>query len=239
MTPLAWMDVISTDIDRTLDYYAAMFGWTNEQLPLDHGEGYRVVRSGSVIVAGAEQVAPERELEPVWTLMIENDDARPLIDAAVAAGATETFELAPMLDLGRIAMVRDPWGATLGVWEPGTYRPSAVPELPGRLAGAVLTTPEVDDSIRFHRDVFGWEPVPGPHDLDAGLPTYVRSGPAASWMPILRGPATNPTSRESDPDPRLAEAGLTRCVDPTGASFYLLSHPGPTADPGHASAYHR
>lgn len=239
MTPLAWMDVISSDIDRTLEYYAAMFGWSSEQLPLDHGEGYRVVRSGPAIVAGAEQVAAERELAPVWTLMVESDDARSLIDTAVTAGATETFELAPMLDLGRIAMLRDPWGATLGVWEPGTYRPSAVPELPGRLTGAVLTTPEPDGSIGFHREVFGWELVGGPHDLDAGVPTFVESGGAASWMPILRGPASSPASGGSETSSRLAAAGLTRCADPTGASFYLLSHPGPTVDPRHSSAHHR
>lgn len=238
MIPLAWMDVISSDIDRTLDYYEAMFGWSNEQLPLDHGEGYRVVRSGSVIVAGAEQVAAERELAPVWTLMVESDDARSLIDAAVAAGATETFELSPMLDLGRIAMLRDPWGATLGVWEPGTYRPSTVPELPGRLAGAVLATPDADASVRFHREVFGWEPAAGPHDLDAGVPTFVTSG-AAAWMPILRAPAVIPEPGEPETDLRLADAGLARCTDPTGASFYLLSHPGPTADLRHSTAHHR
>lgn len=226
MIPLAWMDVISSDIDRTLDYYTEMFGWTSEQLPLDHGEGYRLVRSGSAVVAGAEQVAAERELEPVWTLMVECEDARSLIDAAVAKGAEETFVLESMLDLGRIAMLRDPWGATLGVWEPGTYRPSEVPDLPGRLCGAVLTTPEPDETIRFHRDVFGWEPAPWPHDVDAGIPIFARTGAAASWTPILRGPSNGTALHESPTDPRLADAGLTHCVDPTGASFYLLSHQG-------------
>lgn len=235
MTPLAWMDVISSDIDRTLDYYAAMFGWSNEQLPLDHGQGYRVVRSGSFIVAGAEQVAAERELAPVWTLMVESDDARSLIDAAVAAGATETFELSPMLDLGRIAMLRDLWGSTLGVWEPGKYRPSAVPELPGRLAGAVLFTPDVDATIRFHCEVFGWEAANGPHDLDAGVPTFVTSGPAA-WMPILRGPTAIPGPAEPETDSRLSNAGLIRYTDPAGASFYLLSQSEPIIDSRHQVA---
>ena len=238
MNPLAWMDVISSDIDRTLDYYAATFGWSNEVIPLDHGEGYRVVRSGDHIVAGAEQVAAERDLEPVWTLMVETDDARSLIDAAVVAGATESFELAPMLDLGRIAMLRDPWGATLGVWEPGSYRPSDVPELPGRLTGAVLTTPAPADSIGFHREVFGWQPSPGPHDLDAGVPAFVESGADdAAWTPILRGPAANTGCGESPSGSRLENAGLTRCVDPTGASFYLLA-PMATSRPAALAAQH-
>lgn len=225
MNPLAWMDVISSDIDRTLDYYTEVFGWSHEQLPIEHGEGYRVVRSGDVIVAGAEEVAAERELDPVWTLMVETDDARGVIDAGVAAGATETFELSPMLDLGRIAMLRDPWGATLGVWEPGTFRPSIVPASPGRLTGAVLATPAVEDSIRFHREVFGWQPALGPHDLEAGIPVYVEAGDTdAIWIPILSGPAVKTPSREGVAAPRLAEAGVHRCVDPMGASFYFVPY---------------
>lgn len=236
MNPLAWMDVISSDIDRSLDYYTELFGWSSESLPLDHGEGYQVVRSDTVIVAGAEQVAVERDLDPVWTVMVESDDAPSLIKAAVAAGASETFALAPMLDLGRIAMLRDPWGATLGVWEPGTFRPSAVPELPGRLVGAVLTTPAPEDSIRFHREVFGWEPAAGPHDLEAGVPAFIEQGAGpAIWTPILRWHGAEPAPGEPESGSRLAETGLTRCVDPMGATFHLLSHPWPSTRPPHAS----
>ncbi len=234
MTPLAWMDVISSDIERTLAYYAGLFGWSNETLMLDHGEGYRVVRSGEVIVAGAEQVAAERKLEPVWTVMVESEDARSLIESAVAAGATETFELAPMLDLGRIAMLRDPWGATLGVWESGSFRPSMVPDVPGRLAGAVLTTPEPDASARFHREVFGWTPMSGLGDLDAGVPVIVERGHAnAVWTPILSGDVDRAPLDDSSGSttPRLADAGLARCADPTGATFYLFSGAGPATKP--------
>lgn len=221
MNPLAWMDVISNDIDRTLDYYADRFGWTSEELPLDHGKGYRIVRSGSETVAGAEQVAAERKLDPVWTLMVETDDAPSLIEAAVAAGAEETFALAPMLDLGRIAMLRDPWGATLGVWEPGTFRPSAVPSVPGRLVGAVLTTPDPAASSNFHREVFGWASRPGPHDLEAGIPAFVeQGGEPAIWTPILHAPAADPEPGEPETATRLADAGLSRSVDPMGATFY-------------------
>jgi uncharacterized protein len=210
MTPLAWMDVISTDIERTLASYAETFGWTSEELALDHGEGYRLVRSGGAVVAGAEQVAPERGLAPVWTVMVETDDAPALLATAVASGAEVTFDLAPMLDLGRIAMLRDPWGATVGVWEPGSFRPSAVPDVPGRLVGAVLTTPQVEAASRFYQDVFGW--TAGPTDrLEAGLPARIEAGEVAVWTPVLA----------SDDAP--AGAGPTRCVDPMGAPYYVLS----------------
>lgn len=224
MHRLAWMDVISTDLERTLAYYAGLFGWRDERLPIDHGDDYRFLRSGAVNVAGAEQVAVERGLDPVWTLMVETDDARPLIDAAVAAGATETFVLAPMLDLGRIAMLRDPWGATLGVWEPITFRPSEVPLVPGRLIGAVLASPEPTDARSYHRAVFGWADSAGSHDLDAGVPVFVEARHGApSWTPVLRGSGLSDPlpGRVEDRSARLAGAGLRAFADPMGATFYL------------------
>jgi uncharacterized protein len=219
---LAWMDLISTDIERSLAYYGNLFGWTAERLPIDHGEDYRIVKSGNVIVAGAEQVAAERNLLPVWTVMVEADDARALIDAAVCAGAVESFVLAPMLELGRIAMLRDPWGATLGVWEPGTFRPSDSPLSSGSLIGATLTCPDPPGARDYHHGVFGWQICSDDADLDAGLPVYVEQGDGpACWTPILHG------SRVSALDPDEGESraadknGLRQLIDPMGARFFV------------------
>lgn len=226
MHPLAFMDVISDDIEISLAYYAEMFDWSYERLPIDHGEDYRLVRSEGVVVAGAEQVAVERQLEPTWTVMVEVDDARPVIDTAVAAGATETFVLAPMLDLGRIAMLRDPWGATLGVWEPGEFRPSSTPRVPGGLDGAILTSPDPDGSRRYHRTVFGWQDAPA-GDLDAGLPVRIEQadGPAR-WTPVLRGPVRAGGRPLAGVDRRRPDdsKGLSLLHDSSGAPFYLRTH---------------
>ena len=75
MTPLAWMDVISSDIDRTLEYYAAMFGWSAKQFPLDHGEGPRRPERPA-IVAAPNRSRPSGA-RPHVDLMVEGDDARP------------------------------------------------------------------------------------------------------------------------------------------------------------------
>ena len=112
MTPLAWMDVISNDIERTLAYYARLFGWSSELLSLSHGEGYRVVRSGDVIVAGAEQVAAERQLDPVWTVMVEAEGHTIIMDTSpdlreqlLSAGVTR---IDAVLDVARpIARYQD------------------------------------------------------------------------------------------------------------------------------------
>lgn len=225
MHPLAWMDVISTDIERSLDYYGNLFGWTSERLPGGHGDDYRAVKSGDVIVAGAEQVASERNLKPTWTLMVEVAEARPVIDAAVAAGAVETFVLAPMLDLGRIAMIRDPWGATLGVWEPGTFRPSDSPLLPGSLDGAVLACPDPQAAREYHHHVFGWQHGTEQGDLHAGLLVHVEQADgAAQWTPILHCPSgTSAMPPGSDAwEPSVTSGrGLRQLTDPMGARFLV------------------
>ncbi len=224
---LAWMDVISTELDRSMAFYGQLFEWQTEHLRIDHGEAYHLVRSRGHIVSGAEAIDPARNLEPVWTVMVECDDARTFIDKAVAAGGKETFELSPMLDLGSIAMVRDPWGATVGIWEPKGYRPSEVPLVPGRLVGALLETPDAEASARYYSSIFGWSRTSEPTALGAGLelPVVVDERPGPSmWTPVLDGTGMD---RQALPAGRVLESGRKKVPgceflrDPMGAAFLV------------------
>ncbi|CAN5627249.1 hypothetical protein BH11ACT6_BH11ACT6_47390 [soil metagenome] len=216
MHPLAWMDVISNDIERSLGCYANLFGWTSERVLLEAGGEYRVVRAGDVIVAGAEQVAAERDLEATWTLMIEADDARPLIDSAVAAGAVESSVLAPLADLGSLAMLRDPWGATLGVWQPGPFRPSATPLRSGSLVGGVLQTPNPRAAVDFYSRILGWRTTR--RGLDAGLPVrVVRQRGAAHFTPVMHRSLGSAESVEA------SVQACTELTDPMGAHFFVTT----------------
>jgi len=221
--PLGWMDVTSTRLDVSLDFYRQLFPWQREILNDAHSPGYSFLRSEGHVVAGAEPI-PEEKGPPVWTVMVVADDADATVGQAVSRGGVVTYPVGPILDLGRIAMVRDPQGAIIGVWEPGTYRPLDVPAVPGRLVGAEIVTPDAAATCAFYEEVFGWRRADASNQMDAGVPVRVveREGPAL-WTPVLHIPAA------ADLAGRLLRAGGQVIVgsepvdarDPMGARLLL------------------
>jgi predicted enzyme related to lactoylglutathione lyase len=63
----------------------------------------------------------------------------------------------PVADLGSQALITDPAGAPLGVWQPGTHEGFRTLEEPGAPSWFELHTRDFSKAIAFYRAVFGWE----------------------------------------------------------------------------------
>ena len=56
-----------------------------------------------------------------------------------------------------MAIVADPAGAVLGIWQPGEHRGARVVNEPGAWAMSALSTPDPEGAEAFYGAVFGWE----------------------------------------------------------------------------------
>jgi predicted enzyme related to lactoylglutathione lyase len=61
-----------------------------------------------------------------------------------------------VLTAGRMAIVRDPAGAQVCVWEPGDHRGYEVRGDPGTPLDSELMTPDLTTACSFYHAVFGW-----------------------------------------------------------------------------------
>src|SRR4029079_420332 len=59
--------------------------------------------------------------------------------------------------LGRFAVVTDPGGAAIGIWQPRSHQGFSIINEPGAPTWAELHTRDYDAAVRFYTDVFGWE----------------------------------------------------------------------------------
>jgi uncharacterized protein len=78
----------------------------------------------------------------------------------VALGATTRFEPEPVADLGIQALLDDPSGARIGIWQPGTFAgfgPTGTGR-PGTPAWFQLHATDYPGSVSLYRDAFGWAP---------------------------------------------------------------------------------
>jgi uncharacterized protein len=114
-----------------------------------------------------------------------NRPARARADQAAAAATTAggSVVIAPFesLDGGRIAVLADPAGATIGTWQPGEHCGAQLVNEPGAWAMSQLQTPDPEGAKAFYGAVFGWHAeVFGPPEDGIALwrlPGYVGGEP--------------------------------------------------------------
>jgi hypothetical protein len=92
-----------------------------------------------------------------WSVYLASADAKATVDAAAAHGSQVIVPAMDVLALGTMAVVTDPGGAAIGVWQPGLHKGFGVVSEPGAPAWFELHTRNYDGAVAFYRDVFGWD----------------------------------------------------------------------------------
>jgi uncharacterized protein len=143
-----WVDTWREDVDAAIGFYTELFGW--EAARGDYSMFRRRGRDVAGIGAGAGS-------PPAWTTYVWVDDADETAAQVRAAGGSLIREPFDSLDGGRVAIVADPAGAALGVWELGEHRGAEVVNEPGAWAMSLLSTPDTEGAVAFYGAVFGWQ----------------------------------------------------------------------------------
>jgi predicted enzyme related to lactoylglutathione lyase len=159
-----WVDLMSSDPEKSKAFYGELLGWQAEEPNAEFG-GYTNLTKDGELVAGLMQAMPDAGASDVWSVYLAVDDAAATIAAAKAAGSDIIVDAMPVGDLGTMAVVTDPGGAVIGMWQPGEHR--------GGLVGAEgapchfeLHTRDYDACVAFYETVFGWKPEPVGDDPD-------------------------------------------------------------------------
>lgn len=100
---------------------------------------------------------------------------------ARAAGGTVALEPVDTAPAGRMAIVADPGGAVLSLFQAGQRAGAQLVNAPSAWAMSLLTTPDPDGAQAFYGRMFGWEaeafPDGGPGVSLFRLPGYVGGEP--------------------------------------------------------------
>jgi uncharacterized protein len=154
-----WVDVLSSDLDATTAFYAGLFGWDAETMGEDL-DRYVMYSSGGHPVAGAMPNRPDIQSPDVWSTYIASADCAATVAAAAAAGARvmmDTMAVGEDGDAGSVAMLLDPAGAAIGVWESRQHTGFGKYNEPGSVTWDEHHSKDFAASISFYQQVFGWE----------------------------------------------------------------------------------
>ena len=105
-----------------------LFGWSVQEFGPEY-QGYTLFSKDGHAVGGCMEAEPA-----AWGVYLASPDARATATAATAHGGGVAFEPMDVFDNGTMAVVSDPGGATIGVWQAGTEHGFGVlgePDTPG------------------------------------------------------------------------------------------------------------
>lgn len=201
-----WVETLTDDPEAAQHFYGGLFGWTfagSGRLSGDPPAEYFVARLDGADVAGIAPLPGGVEPPPAaWYTHVAVDDLAETTARAREAGAEILLEDWDASPAGRLAVLTDPSGALLCLWQ-GHSRPGAarVNEA-SAWAMSLLSAPDPDAAASFYGAVFGWEAEP----FDAGEDTPF-------WL--LRRPGYVGGEPEQ-PVPRDVVAAMTAADGPQG-----------------------
>lgn len=121
---LCWTELYTTDSDKAMRFYASVFSWDSQDMPLPGGAGvYKVVSragGGPELSHGGIMQLPADMLPDgsYWQPYFAVSDADVAVETATAHHGGVMMPATDMEGVGRIALLSDTEGALFGVLEP-------------------------------------------------------------------------------------------------------------------------
>jgi len=152
-----WADLATTEPDTAKSFYQHVFGWEAEDLPTAAGEPYTMLRKGDRDVAGLGGLAPGMAPRPRWQSYLAVLDVNASTARAEALGGRVLMAPADVMGLGRMALVQDPGGAAVGLWQAGRHGGAQLVNAVGACCWHELRTRVPEEAARFYGSLLGWQ----------------------------------------------------------------------------------
>ena len=162
----SWVDLATPDPAASKEFYAALFGWEYDDQPTDQpGSDYVMARRDGHAAAGMMQLSDQMAasgMPPVWTTYVSVSDIDATVAAVGPAGGTVLQPPMDVMDAGRMAVLSDPTGAVIALWQAEDHIGAEVVNEHGALSWNELITPDPAAAATFYGSVLGWRSETAP-----------------------------------------------------------------------------
>ena len=156
-----WTELASTDIDSAKSFYGDLFQWASTEVPMGEAAQYTMFNRQGTSVAGGYSLTEEQVTQgvpPFWALHVAVADVDASAAKADSSGGRTLMGPMDVMDSGRLALIQDPTGANLGLWQ-AKDRAGAemLMQEPGSISWTELMTDDIDAAAGFYGKLFGWQ----------------------------------------------------------------------------------
>jgi predicted enzyme related to lactoylglutathione lyase len=150
----SWVDLSTSDTEGAKRFYTGLFGWDTDDQPIPGDGVYTLLLNDGKQVAALFEA--QQGMPTAWSSYVTVESADAAATKASDLGATPMGEAFDVMDAGRMAVLQDPTGAVLSVWEPHGSIGAQLVNVPGSLTMNQLNTPDPEAAQRFYGELFGW-----------------------------------------------------------------------------------
>jgi predicted enzyme related to lactoylglutathione lyase len=188
----SWAELATSDAAGAKSFYSTLFGWEYQDNPIGEGQVYSMAqRDGRNVAALFSSEQP-----PHWNNYVTVASADESARRARELGGKVVAEPFDVMDVGRMAVIEDPTGAMLCLWEARSNPGAALVNQPGAMTWNDLQTTDVPAAERFYGELFGWTtqemPESGGYRVirngersNGGMQTLRIGGVPPHWMPYF------------------------------------------------------
>jgi predicted enzyme related to lactoylglutathione lyase len=155
-----WADLGTTDAAAAKRFYTGLFGWSFEDMPMGGDAYYTMFQVHGKRVAALYPQDPQQlaqRIPPNWLSYVSVESADRTAEQTRALGGTVVMEPFDVLEVGRMAIIQDPTGGVVALWEPRTHIGAGVVGEPNTMCWNELATSDQDRAGAFYRGLFGWQ----------------------------------------------------------------------------------
>ncbi len=164
----SWVDLTTADAEGARAFYTGLFGWEPIDNPVGDDMVYTMLTKNGKNAAAMFQMTPdmrEQGMVTCWNAYVTVADADAIAAKTVELGGNVFVQPMDVFDAGRMAVIQDPTGAVVSVWQPRQHIGAEVMTEPGAFTWAELYTNDTDAAAAFYEGLFGWTretlPMPG------------------------------------------------------------------------------
>lgn len=153
----AWIDLMIPDRVAAQAFYGPLLGWDFAVGGPETGFYTMALKHGQPVAGLGEPMGNEATPPSAWTTYLAVDDISATVERARAAGGTVLLEPMAAMDFGRMAVLADPTGAVVGLWQAGTHTGTNLVNEPGTTIWSEALSEDLAAARDFYAAVFGYE----------------------------------------------------------------------------------
>jgi predicted enzyme related to lactoylglutathione lyase len=151
-----WYDLLTSDPAEAVPFYSHVLGWGSQAM----GPRYTMFTTADGPHSGTTKL-PEQTKKmgapPHWTSNVRVADVDATVALAKDLGGRVYAEPSDYPNVGRLAVLGDPHGATLNVFKPAREVAARDSSKPGEFVWHELMAAEHDTAFAFYAQLFGWK----------------------------------------------------------------------------------
>ncbi len=115
--PFCWLELTTEDLAKAREFYGKLFDWQIDPAP-QMPQTYQFIQTGAE-PGGGMLKTPMPGVPTAWTVYVLVEDVAAAAAQAKELGASILVEETPVKGHGWFAVIQDPQGAVLGLWQEG------------------------------------------------------------------------------------------------------------------------